>query len=30
MRLTYYHVYSYGNKYDTIGGNVLNNLKKKI
>ena len=29
MRLTYYHVYSYENKYNLIDGNVLNNLKKK-
>ena len=30
MRLTYSHVYSYENKYNLIGGNALNNLKKKI
>ena len=29
MRLTYSHVYSYENKYNLIGGNALNNLKKK-
>ena len=28
MRLTYSHVYSYENKYNPIGGNALNNLKK--
>ena len=28
MRLTYSHVYSYENKYNLIGGNTLNNLKK--
>ena len=28
MRLTYSHVYSYENKYNMIGGNALNNLKK--
>ena len=30
MRLTYSCVYSYENKYNLIGGNALNNLKKKI
>ena len=29
MRLTYSEVYSYENKYNLIGGNALNNLKKK-
>ena len=28
MRLTNYHVYSYENKYNLIGENALNNLKK--
>ena len=28
MRLTYLHVYSYENKYNPIGGNASNNLKK--
>ena len=28
MRLTYSHVYSYENKYNPIGGNASNNLKK--
>ena len=28
MRLTYSHVCSYENKYNLIGGNALNNLKK--
>ena len=28
MRLTYSEVYSYENKYNLIGGNALNNLKK--
>ena len=28
MQLTYSHVYSYENKYNLIGGNALNNLKK--
>ena len=28
MRLTYSHVYSYEKKYNLIGGNALNNLKK--
>ena len=27
-RLTYSHVYSYKNKYNPIGGNASNNLKK--
>ena len=30
MRLTYSHVYPYENKYNPIGENALNNLKKKI
>ena len=30
MRLTYSHVYSYENKYNLIGGNALDNLKKII
>ena len=30
MRLTYSHVYSYENKYNPIGGNASNDLKKKI
>ena len=30
MRLTYSHVSSYGNKYNPIDGNALNNLKKVI
>ena len=29
MRLTYSHIYSYENKFNLIGGNALNNLKKK-
>ena len=29
MRLNYSHVYSYENKYNLIGANTLNNLKKK-
>ena len=29
MRLTYSEVYSYENKFNLIGGNALNNLKKK-
>ena len=29
MRLTYSEVYSYENKCNLIGGNALNNLKKK-
>ena len=29
MRLTYSHVYTYENKYNPIGGNASNNLKKK-
>ena len=29
MRLTYSHVQSYEKKYNLIGGNALNNLKKK-
>ena len=29
MRLNYTHVYSYENKYNLIGANALNNLKKK-
>ena len=29
MRLTYSHVYSYENKYNLIGWNASNNLKKK-
>ena len=28
MRLTYSHIYSYENKFNLIGGNALNNLKK--
>ena len=28
MRLTYSQVYSYENKYNPIGGNASNNLKK--
>ena len=28
MRLTYSQVYSYENKYNLIGGNALNKLKK--
>ena len=28
IRLTYSEVYSYENKYNLIGGNALNNLKK--
>ena len=28
MRLTYSRVYFYENKYNPIGGNALNNLKK--
>ena len=28
MRLTYSHVYSYENKYNSIAGNASNNLKK--
>ena len=28
MRLTYSQAYSYENKYNPIGGNALNNLKK--
>ena len=28
MRLTYSHEYSYESKYNLIGGNALNNLKK--
>ena len=30
MRLTYSHVYSYENKYNLIGVNAFNNLKKII
>ena len=30
MRLTYSHVYSYENKYNLIGGNALNNLRKNL
>ena len=30
MRLTYSYVYSYENKYNSIGGNGSNNLKKTI
>ena len=30
MILTYSYVYSYENKFNLIGGNILNNLKKKI
>ena len=30
MRLTYSHVYSYENKYNLIGENASNNLKKKF
>ena len=30
MRLTYSHVYSYENKYNLIGRNASNNLKKKL
>ena len=30
MRLTYSQVYSYENKYNLIGGNALNNIKKII
>ena len=30
MRLTYSHVYSYANKYNPIGGNASNNLKKRL
>ena len=30
MRLTYSHLYSYENKYNPIGGNASNNLKKII
>ena len=29
MTLTYSHVYTYENKYNPIGGNASNNLKKK-
>ena len=29
MRLTYSHIYSYENKYNPIGGNASNDLKKK-
>ena len=29
MRLTYSYVYSYENKYNSIGGNASNNLKKQ-
>ena len=28
MRLTYSHIYSYENKFNLIGENALNNLKK--
>ena len=28
MKLSHSHVYSYENKYNHIGGNALNNLKK--
>ena len=28
MKLSHFHVYSYENKYNPIGGNALNNLKK--
>ena len=28
MRWAYSHVYSYENKYNSIGGNASNNLKK--
>ena len=30
MRLTYSHIHSYKNKFNLIGGNALNNLKKVI
>ena len=30
MRLTYSHVYSYENKYNLIGENASNNLKKNL
>ena len=30
IRLTYSHVYSYENKYNPIGGDTWNNLKKIV
>ena len=30
MALSYFHVYSYENKFDLTGGNALNNLKENL